>query len=176
MKLLSSIGHCEVWEFCSTVSSGVNSIVLVLTEDFIKPLHDGRKRRPLTEQTVMKITKGLCELAIGFKNPFFSLHSPECILVFSREMFFVSAFLIGFVAIGLAFVASALGRGLIQFCLSIDGMCGGPLLGLFFCGMLLPFCNTKVGFSFDGWSFHQKHFTWCSSKFNFRTFTQFKPL
>ncbi|OWA50070.1 Sodium-coupled monocarboxylate transporter 1 [Hypsibius exemplaris] len=96
----------------STVSSGVNSIVVVLTEDFIKPMHDMRRKTLLEERTIMRITKGL-------------------------------SFLIGFVAIGMAFISSALGRGLIQFCVSIEGMCGGPLLGLFFCGMMLPFVSSK---------------------------------
>lgn len=55
-----------------------------------------------------------------------------------------TAFFVGFLAIAMALAASALGQGLIQFCMSIEGMCGGPLLGLFFCGMMLPFCNSKV--------------------------------
>ncbi|GAV05484.1 hypothetical protein RvY_15610-2 [Ramazzottius varieornatus] len=96
----------------SSVSSGVNSIVVVLTEDFIRPLRDLKIQTLEDEQKVMRLTKGL-------------------------------SFIVGFTAIGLAFVASALGRGLIQFCWSIDGMCGGPLLGLFFSGMILTYVNSK---------------------------------
>ncbi|XP_055329361.1 sodium-coupled monocarboxylate transporter 1-like isoform X2 [Paramacrobiotus metropolitanus] len=93
----------------STVSSGVNSIVIVLMEDFIKPLSPSLAN---AERAVMRWSKGL-------------------------------SFLVGFLAIGMALLASVVGQGLTQFCMSIEGMCGGPLLGLFFCGMMLPFCNSK---------------------------------
>ena len=107
-----------------------------MTEDFIRPLHDLKIETLIDERRVMRLTKGLCKSnrKIVSKPTFFAVST----------VFLSSAFIVGFTAIGLAFVASLLGRGLIQFCWSIDGMCGGPLLGLFFCGMVLTYCNSKV--------------------------------
>ena len=55
-----------------------------------------------------------------------------------------SAAVYGGITIGLAFVAPLLGDALLQISLSIFGVAGGPLLGLFMSGMFFPFVNTKV--------------------------------
>ncbi|XP_008584298.1 PREDICTED: sodium-coupled monocarboxylate transporter 2 [Galeopterus variegatus] len=50
--------------------------------------------------------------------------------------------LFGVMCTSMAVAASLMG-GVIQAALSIHGMCGGPMLGLFFLGILFPFVNWK---------------------------------
>ncbi|XP_050394459.1 sodium-coupled monocarboxylate transporter 2 [Patella vulgata] len=52
----------------------------------------------------------------------------------------VLAFVFGLICLGLTYVASLLG-GVLQAALSLFGMIGGPLLGLFTLGMLFPWAN-----------------------------------
>ncbi|XP_055329310.1 sodium-coupled monocarboxylate transporter 1-like isoform X2 [Paramacrobiotus metropolitanus] len=78
----------------STVSSGVNSVVMVLNEDFIMPVL--RRRTKLRDETTVRISKFL-------------------------------SFCVGFLAIGMAFGASAMGKRLMQLCLTITGLCSGPI-------------------------------------------------
>lgn len=54
----------------------------------------------------------------------------------------VTAFVYGLICIGLAFVAEYLG-GVLQAALTIFGVVGGPLLGLFTLGMVFPRANQK---------------------------------
>ena len=50
----------------------------------------------------------------------------------------------GAVTIGLAFAAELFGPLILQVALSIYGMVGGPLLGLFICAMFIPIVNSWV--------------------------------
>ncbi|XP_062591301.1 sodium-coupled monocarboxylate transporter 1-like [Saccostrea cucullata] len=52
----------------------------------------------------------------------------------------VLAFVFGIICLGLTYVASLLG-GVLQAALSLFGMIGGPLLGLFILGMMFPWSN-----------------------------------
>ena len=47
----------------------------------------------------------------------------------------------GIICVGFTFVVEALGSGMLQAALSIFGLVGGPLLGLFSLGMLIPTAN-----------------------------------
>nr|XP_057933339.1 sodium-coupled monocarboxylate transporter 1 [Doryrhamphus excisus] len=58
----------------------------------------------------------------------------------------VLSFLYGAVCIGMAGVASLMG-GILQATISIFGIIGGPLLGLFSLGILCPFANSKGALS-----------------------------
>jgi len=55
----------------------------------------------------------------------------------------VLALLYGFVCLGIAFAAESLG-GVLQATLTIFGVVGGPLFGLFTLGMFVPFANQTV--------------------------------
>ena len=47
----------------------------------------------------------------------------------------------GIICVGFTFVVEALGSGMLQAALSIFGLVGGPLLGLFSLGMVIPSAN-----------------------------------
>ena len=51
------------------------------------------------------------------------------------------AFFYGFLCVALTFVVDALGSGMLQAALSIFGIVGGPLLGLFTLGMVVKGSN-----------------------------------
>ena len=55
-----------------------------------------------------------------------------------------SAIVSGGVTIGLAFLAELFGPLILQVALSIYGMVGGPLLGVFICAMFIPMVNSWV--------------------------------
>ena len=55
----------------------------------------------------------------------------------------ILALLYGFVCLGISFAAESLG-GVLQASLTIFGVVGGPLLGLFTLGMFVPFANQTV--------------------------------
>ena len=62
----------------------------------------------------------------------------------SKVCLFLSAFISGGVTIGLAFLAELFGPLILQVALSIYGMVGGPLLGVFICALFLPMVNSWV--------------------------------
>jgi hypothetical protein len=55
-----------------------------------------------------------------------------------------TAIISGGVTIGLAFIAELFGDLILQVALSIYGMIGGPLLGVFVCAMFIPMVNEWV--------------------------------
>nr|XP_012224692.1 PREDICTED: putative sodium-dependent multivitamin transporter [Linepithema humile] len=70
--------------------------------------------------------------------------SPTTSIIISK----ILAFLIGLACLAVAFLARYLG-GLLQAALTIFGVVGGPMLGLYTLGMFLPSCNQKgaiIGF------------------------------
>ena len=58
-------------------------------------------------------------------------------------LFTVLVVVFGLLCIGMAYVASELG-GVLEAALSILGLVGGPLLGLFTLAILFPFSNSIV--------------------------------
>ena len=66
--------------------------------------------------------------------------------MFSLEFtfFYLKAIVLGFVTIGLAFLAPVLGDTVIQIALSVFGMIGGPLCGVVTLALFFPCCNAIV--------------------------------
>ena len=69
----------------------------------------------------------------------------------------------GAVTIGLAFAAELFGPLILQVALSIYGMVGGPLLGLFICAMFIPMVNSWVNMILITGNIHlyKSHFVYC---------------
>lgn len=95
----------------STVSAAVNSLAAVTLEDYIKPLYQHIKKRPLPETKSTLPSK-------------------------------ITAMLYGILCIGVAFSAQLLG-GVLQASLTVFGVVGGPLFGLFTLGMFSPRANQR---------------------------------
>ncbi|GAB1295478.1 Sodium-coupled monocarboxylate transporter 1 [Apodemus speciosus] len=116
----------------STVSSSINALAAVTVEDLIKPHF-----KSLSEKSLSWISQGMkgsfCAAQPGFELMILLPHPPEC----GGD----SCVLYGALCIGMAAVASLMGA-LLQAALSIFGMIGGPLLGLFSLGILVPFANS----------------------------------
>nr|XP_039253944.1 sodium-coupled monocarboxylate transporter 1-like [Styela clava] len=92
----------------STVSTGINAMSTVTTEDYIKPL------------------KSL---------------SPRTTIILSK----IFVVIYGAICMAMAVLASQLG-GVLQAALSINGIVGGPMVGLFTLGMILPWSNSIGAF------------------------------
>lgn len=95
----------------STVSAALNSLAAVTLEDYVKPLYQAVKKRPLPESQSSVPTK-------------------------------LMACVYGAVCIGIAFLAGSLG-GVLQSSLTIFGVVGGPLFGLFTLGMFCTSANQR---------------------------------
>ena len=59
-------------------------------------------------------------------------------------MIFFQAIVLGFITVGLAFLAPVLGDTVIQIALSVFGMIGGPLCGVMTLALFFPCCNAIV--------------------------------
>lgn len=55
-------------------------------------------------------------------------------------------FLVGIVCTGLVYIVEHLG-GILPLAIAFSAVCGGPLLGMFTLGILVPRCNSKVLFA-----------------------------
>ena len=97
----------------STVSSAINSLAAVTLEDYIKPLTNSSR----------------CRRAKSV------LDSHTSLILKLLALFY------GLTCVALTFVVDALGSGMLQAALSIFGVVGGPLLGVFTLGMTVTGAN-----------------------------------
>ncbi|XP_072046249.1 sodium-coupled monocarboxylate transporter 1-like [Amphiura filiformis] len=91
----------------SSVSSGLNALAAVTTEDFVKMFW-----KNWTEERMAYISKGV-------------------------------ALFYGLVAVFLSYVVSLMSGSVLTISLSLFGMLGGPLFGMFSLGMFFPWANSK---------------------------------
>ena len=98
----------------STVSSAINSLAAVTLEDYIKPFTGFSKGCQKTERFIDENTSLVLKIL---------------------------AFCYGFLCVALTFLVDAMGSGMLQASLSIFGIVGGPLLGLFTLGMVVTWSN-----------------------------------
>ena len=97
----------------STVSSAINSLAAVTLEDYIKPM--------ATLRCFQKI--------------------KDCIDKHTTFILTLLSLFYGIVCVTMTFLVDALGSGMLQAALSIFGIVGGPLLGLFTLGMVIEKSN-----------------------------------
>ncbi|ESP04002.1 hypothetical protein LOTGIDRAFT_156605 [Lottia gigantea] len=97
--------------------------------------------------SLSSISSGLNALAAVFLQdilrPYFLPDIREHRATFLSK---VTAFVFGVICLGLTWVASQMG-GILQAALSLFGMLGAPMMGLFTLGMLFPWANTKGAIS-----------------------------
>ncbi|OAD54198.1 Putative sodium-dependent multivitamin transporter [Eufriesea mexicana] len=94
----------------STISATVNSVAVVMLEDFIKPIYHLRNKE-------LTVTRSI---------------------IISK----ILAFIVGIACIALAFMGHFLG-GLLQAALTIFGVIGGPVFGMFSLGMFTRMGNQR---------------------------------
>lgn len=99
----------------------------------------------LFSASLSSISSGLNALAIVILEDILKLYWERAGSTPSATWQTRIAKILGFVAgglvIGIAFIAQYLGQTVLQIMLSIFGMVGGPLLGLFISGIFFPFIN-----------------------------------
>ena len=103
------------------MSSAINSLAAVTLEDYIKPF--SRSTFCCKERTSSS----------SVMERFINEHTS--LVLKSLALFY------GFTCVALTFVVDALGSGMLQAALSIFGIVGGPLLGLFTLGMVVTEAN-----------------------------------
>ncbi|KRX36846.1 Sodium-coupled monocarboxylate transporter 2, partial [Trichinella murrelli] len=116
----------------STLASGCTALATVLLQDIVKPIYFTIRQQQLPNSRLLFVSKFLCN------NIFNNL-----LIICSLFYVFFAACSIGLAIIGLAFAVGSLKSTIMQISLSIFGIVGGPLLGVFIVGMFLPFCNSK---------------------------------
>ncbi|XP_067662754.1 sodium-coupled monocarboxylate transporter 1-like isoform X1 [Haliotis asinina] len=99
----------------------------------------------LFSASLSSISSGLNALSIVFLEDILKLawEARDWVpsTVFVNRTAKVIGLVFGGVVIAVAFLARLLGQTVLQIVLSIFGMSGGPLLGLFICGIFIPFIN-----------------------------------
>lgn len=99
----------------------------------------------LFSASLSSISSGLNALAIVILEDILKLYwektnsTPSG--VWQTRIAKILGFVAGALVIGIAFIAQYLGQTVLQIMLSIFGMVGGPLLGLFISGIFFPFIN-----------------------------------
>jgi len=99
----------------STVASGLNSLAAVLFEDFLKPA-----RRHWWPESSADLTEHSATMCVKF-------------LVFTT----------GCLVVSLAYVFSMIRAPILQIALSLMGICGGPILGVFILGLFFRRANAQ---------------------------------
>ena len=102
------------------MSSAINSLAAVTLEDYIKPL---------SRSACCRNDRSASSTLEGF------IHEHTSLVLKALALFY------GFTCVALTFVVDALGSGMLQAALSIFGIVGGPLLGLFTLGMVVTGAN-----------------------------------
>ncbi|XP_030839685.1 sodium-coupled monocarboxylate transporter 1-like [Strongylocentrotus purpuratus] len=140
----------------STISSGLNAVAAVTTEDLIKPLWPGLSDKRYTHLSkLMGWFSSYCNLKIEPQRYYLFVY---CMIYYTETKHIGRhALSYGILTIGFAFLASVLGD-ILKTVLNVFGMFGGPTLGLFSVGMFFPwtnskgaFCGTLIGLIFSFW-------------------------
>ncbi|XP_060064282.1 sodium-coupled monocarboxylate transporter 1-like [Ylistrum balloti] len=104
----------------------------------------------LFSASLSSISSGLNALAIVILEDILKIYwrhnGGEPLPVVQGRIAKVLGFICGGMVIGIAFLSQFLGQTVLQIMLSIFGMVGGPLLGLFLNGIFLPWVNSAGAF------------------------------
>jgi len=128
-----------VFETCSTVSSGLNSVSAVTWQDLMLKIPYFRNKKDKSQGTATKII-GLCLLLSTYW--FVCIQIKHVVLLMGKMTDFLGL-VYGLIAIGMAFLAGKF-DGVLAASIVLNGSVAGPLLGVFLLGILLPFTNKYV--------------------------------
>ncbi|XP_066910778.1 sodium-coupled monocarboxylate transporter 2-like [Clytia hemisphaerica] len=140
------------YEKCDLKSSGqVQSNDQILAYFLVNKLHHlkgvpGIFMASLFSGALSTASSGFNSLAaITYEDIFKKIHgelSPQQAAKVSK----IIAFIYGFVVLGVAFLVNKMGTMVLQLAYAIHGVIGGPSMGMFALGMLVPWSNTVGAF------------------------------
>lgn len=141
MVVFGLYSHCDPFKYGTITSSDQLLPLFVMDVLGSLPGFPGLFVASLFSGALSTVSSGLNSLsAVVLQDVVKSYFAPNLSEAKATMVSKILVFVFGVICLGLTYIASLLG-GVLQAALSLFGMIGGPLLGLFILGMMFPWSN-----------------------------------